>query len=450
MLARPAWRDRAGLVFFVAMAVVVIGSLYETLPGPADASLAAFIRLISREMASYYLLPALGMLVALRRGAIDLSVWAVCGFGGLVAAGLINAGVPPLWAMIIAGVVGAAVGLVSGLLTAMVKIPSFIATPAVGAVLVVVMRIGWPGGQVRIHEYAFGNWLVLPNATLLITRMLLVGSVYSVVMAAMMVSGWSLWRRYDYGQLGKLGISIGVGLGASLLAAVLVSREFAGSRGGSSLGSTMMEGWAWIVGVGAALAGLVRLSLSPVGSGHLSRPGPSLVLAMCVSGSLCAIGGVASLMDQSVAPVIRWPIEDLRIPLAAIIAGGAFWAGSGRSLLAGACLPTALLIAMVWWENGPQFTLGGYELQMVLLGVMVIVTQMALARATSSRFGDAYCKAAAGLTACGTVVAASAVYYPISVHRGLVAVTAGAGVWLLGTILMMIARTTGTATGRRL
>jgi hypothetical protein len=207
---------------------------------------------------------------------------------------------------------------------------------------------------------------------------------------------------------------------------------------------------AWIVGIAAVLAALLRLSLSPVASNYLSRSGPSLVLAMCVSGSLCAIGGVTSLMDQSVAPVIKWPIEDLRIPLAAIIAGGAFWAGPGRSLLAGTCLPAALLIAIVWWENGPQFTVGGYELQMVLLGVMVIVTQMAIARATSSRFGDAYCRAAAGLTACGTVVVGAAAYYPISVHLGLVAVTAGAGVWLLGTIIMMIARTMGAKTGHRL
>jgi hypothetical protein len=166
------------------------------------------------------------------------------------------------------------------------------------------------------------------------------------------------------------------------------------------------------------------------------------------------MGGVVALMDQGVAPVVKWPVDDLRIPLAAIIAGAAFWAGPGRGLLAGVCLPAALLIAVVWWENGPQFTLGGYELQMVLLGVMVVVTQMAMARATSSRFGDVYCRVAAALTACGTVVAGAAVYYPISVHGGLVAVQAGVGIWLLGTTIMMMARTRGAerlkAVGRRL
>jgi predicted ABC-type sugar transport system permease subunit len=405
MLARPDWRDRAGLAFFAALAIVAIGSLYE--PSPASAlgspnlpplveslkdisppaalwclSLLELVKAVSREMASYYLLPALGMLVALRRGAIDLSVWAVCGFGGLVAAGLINAGLPPLAAMILAGVVGTGVGLVNGMLTSVVKIPSFIATLVVGAVLVGVMRVGWPGGQVRIPDYAFGNLLATPSATLLTTRMLVVGCVYAVVMLAMMVGGWSLWQRSVPGN-------------------------------------------------------------------RLSRSGPSLVLAMCVSGGLCAIGGVVSVMDQGVAPVIKWPIEDLRIPLAAIIAGGAFWAGPGRSLLAGACLPAALLIAVVWWEDGPQFTLGGFELQIVLLGLMVIATQMAIARATSSRFGDAYCKAAAALTACGTVAVAAAVYYPISVHASLVAVTAGVGVWLLGVIIMMIARSRGGIAGGR-
>jgi ribose/xylose/arabinose/galactoside ABC-type transport system permease subunit len=457
-------------VFFAVMAIVMIGSLYEPTPAgvlaspdlprivtslksvsPALAlcylSVVELVDLISREMASYYLLPALGMLIALRRGAIDLSVWAVGGFGGLIAAQLINAGVPPLGALIVAGVVGAGVGLVNGTLTARARIPSFIATLAVGAALVGVMRLGWPGGGVRIPEYAFGNWLVLPNMKLVTASMLLVGVIYAAVMVAMMVGGRSLSRQYDLSQLAKLKIALGAGVGVSLLAAASVSPGFGGGTAygrGAALGYTLREAWAWFAGFAAVIAALVRVALSPVAANRLSRPGPSLVLAMCVSGALCAIGGVVALMDQGVAPVIKWPIDDLRIPFAAIIAGGAFWAGAGRGLLAGACLPTALLMAVVWWENGPQFTLGGYELQMVLLGVMVVVTQMAIARATSSRFGDAYCRVAAVLTALGTVAAGAAVYYPISVHHGLVAVTAGVGVWLVGMIIMMIARTRGT------
>ncbi|MCK4276948.1 MAG: hypothetical protein KAX78_10570, partial [Phycisphaerae bacterium] len=53
----------------------------------------------SDQMASIYLLMSLGFLLALRCGAIDLSVWVVAGLGGLVTAGLINVGVWPVLAM---------------------------------------------------------------------------------------------------------------------------------------------------------------------------------------------------------------------------------------------------------------------------------------------------------------------------------------------------------------
>ncbi|HAU36877.1 MAG TPA: hypothetical protein DCX07_04085, partial [Phycisphaerales bacterium] len=97
-LVRPWARDLACIALLAALSAVLL----PTWQADGD-----FYRSnVVGVMLSPCLPAALGMLLALRCGAIDLSVWGVMGVGGLVAAGLIRAGVPAAMAFAAAGGAG--------------------------------------------------------------------------------------------------------------------------------------------------------------------------------------------------------------------------------------------------------------------------------------------------------------------------------------------------------
>jgi putative multiple sugar transport system permease protein len=80
---------------------------------------------------SYIVIMALGMLLVIVAGYIDLSVGSVCGFIGAVAAVLmVEYGVHFVPAVLICLLIGAAIGAVQGWFIAFAKIPSFIVTLA--------------------------------------------------------------------------------------------------------------------------------------------------------------------------------------------------------------------------------------------------------------------------------------------------------------------------------
>jgi putative multiple sugar transport system permease protein len=80
---------------------------------------------------SYIIIMALGMLLVIVAGHIDLSVGSVSGFvGGLAAIMMVRWGIPPLLTMVLCLAVGAAIGAAQGYWIAYLKIPSFIVTLA--------------------------------------------------------------------------------------------------------------------------------------------------------------------------------------------------------------------------------------------------------------------------------------------------------------------------------
>lgn len=80
---------------------------------------------------SYILILAVGMLLTILTGNIDLSVGSVVAFVGAISATLmVDKGVPPMYAMMIALAVGALIGAWQGYWIAYVKIPAFIVTLA--------------------------------------------------------------------------------------------------------------------------------------------------------------------------------------------------------------------------------------------------------------------------------------------------------------------------------
>jgi ribose transport system permease protein len=95
----------------------------------ADAFLsAANLTLISGQ-AGILLLASLGATLVIVAGSVDLSVGSIALLTGAVLASLINAGVGnPIVVLLIAVAVGAAIGLLNGVVFAYGRVPSFIAT----------------------------------------------------------------------------------------------------------------------------------------------------------------------------------------------------------------------------------------------------------------------------------------------------------------------------------
>jgi putative multiple sugar transport system permease protein len=80
---------------------------------------------------SYVLILAIGMLLVIVTGGIDLSVGSVAGFVGAVSAVfMVDYGMPVVYAMLIAVLIGAVAGAFQGYFVAFLRIPAFIVTLA--------------------------------------------------------------------------------------------------------------------------------------------------------------------------------------------------------------------------------------------------------------------------------------------------------------------------------
>lgn len=121
-----------GRAFFALIAIIATFSFLS----PNYASVGNFL-IMSNHVAIFGLL-AIGMLLVILNGGIDLSVGSVLGLSG-VFAGFLMQGVeieslgiilyPPVWAVVVLTLcLGGAVGLVNGVLIARFNVPAFVAT----------------------------------------------------------------------------------------------------------------------------------------------------------------------------------------------------------------------------------------------------------------------------------------------------------------------------------
>lgn len=121
-----------GRAFFALIAIIAVFSILS----PVYFSINNFL-IMSSQVAIFGLL-AVGMLMVILTGGIDLSVGSVLGLAGVVAGALMNGvtleafGVvlyPPVWVVVILTcAVGALIGAVNGALIAFFKVPAFVAT----------------------------------------------------------------------------------------------------------------------------------------------------------------------------------------------------------------------------------------------------------------------------------------------------------------------------------
>lgn len=158
-----------GRAFFALIVIVAVFSFLS----PNYFSLPNFL-IMASHVAIYGLL-AIGMLLVVLNGGIDLSVGSILGLSGVIA-GFLMQGVsihalgvilyPPVWAVVVLTCcLGAMAGLINGVLIAYLKVPAFVATLGVlyvarGVALLMTNGLTYNnlGGKPELGNTGF-NWL---------------------------------------------------------------------------------------------------------------------------------------------------------------------------------------------------------------------------------------------------------------------------------------------------
>jgi ribose/xylose/arabinose/galactoside ABC-type transport system permease subunit len=315
----------AGLL--LGLAFLLFPAWERTLPQPAGGPRSSSYRQdVIGQLVSASMLAALGFLLAMRQGAIDLSIWAMMGLGGLLAAWMINAGHVPWVAFLVAVAIGAVVGGVNAFFVAGLKLPSPLITLATGIGMVAVAGQLVGAREVMLRPDAFDGWVrgiqalldaKQPSAPLQTARMILVAGAWSVVLVVL------LWRYH------------------------------------------------------------LTLSVNE----DARRRRPALLAALVASAALASLAGACWLLDHGRAPVPTRPVDGLVIPTAAVLAGAVVLVGRGRTILACICLPVAVLMVKLWRQVAPPVRNGGFDAAVGILAVMVVGLQLAGIWALSRRRG---------------------------------------------------------------
>jgi ribose transport system permease protein len=181
-----AGRESGGLiVLLVAVGALTLASP-EFLTGNNLANLA-------RQVAIFGIL-AIGQLVVILTGGIDLSVGSILGLAGAVTAQLLVSGVPIVPAILIGVVVGGVLGIANGVLVTRFKLPPFIATLGMlgiarGIVLVITDANTIQGLPDGFQTVANGTVLGIPNLLI----------IFAIITAiAWFVLNRTVFGRYVY------------------------------------------------------------------------------------------------------------------------------------------------------------------------------------------------------------------------------------------------------------
>ena len=319
------------------------------------------------QMFSFYLLAALGFALALRVGAVDLSVWMVASAGGAAAVGLMHMGYGAGATLLGAAALGATIGLVNGLVTALARIASVIVTSVIGLGCFFALRY--------------------------------IAAVFNV----------ESFASPDNAFAGLLAITGGPP--AELRISLVVFFFFAFV--------------------------LMLMAIQSMARGKRARraPGFAIVAALCGSGGLSGLAGAIWLIDNQSSPVPTWPIGDLRIPAAALLAGAAFLSGRGRTMLVTLCMPATVLAVTIWWLEvlHPQPA----WLQLLVLMGMTVTTHWTIAQASTARHTTNRSAVSGAMLAGGGMVIMACAVGAKSYALWRIAQIAGAGIWLTGMLITL-------------
>jgi ribose transport system permease protein len=135
-------------------------------------------------------LVALGLVVPLSAGVFDLAIGATVGVSAILVAFLLDAGMAPAAAVLIAVAAGATIGLTNGLLVTRARVDSFIATLGMASILAALIQ--WISPQQIVN---------LPNSFLSLASRQLLGISYPVYyMLIVAACVWYVLERTPVGR----------------------------------------------------------------------------------------------------------------------------------------------------------------------------------------------------------------------------------------------------------
>ena len=279
---------------------------------------------MSNLLASSYLPAAMGFLIALRYGTVDLSVWASMGLSGVVSAGMILRGVSPWVALPVGVACGTGVGMINALCLSRIRtrLPGFLVTAMVGILVILSIHAFTDARQLVIDDDALSGWNTFLDRCFQMSQ----SAEYQGQLIAPLVTL-------------RMGI---VFLAWSMTLLVLL------------VGDMKTAGWP---------RPFARWWVRPV--------------SLIVSGSLAGVSGVAWLVDHGSTPVPGRLIDGLTIPIAVLLAGSVLLQGRGRTMLAGICLPMSLLLTQLWEQTIWPLSIMGYSIHLLALGALVLLAQLA-------------------------------------------------------------------------
>jgi ribose transport system permease protein len=226
----------------------------------------------------------LGMTLIISMRALDLSVGSIMGFSAIVAAKLLEQGVP-LWLVIVIGlIVGCGLGLLNGLLIILLRLPSFIATLSTLSMILGGELLITQGETVTIHDSVFSR-IVIGNIG---------GIVPSAAVIAAVVFGF-VWLVFQRTPFGRHVAAIGGDLRAAVGAGINVSRV--------TLGAFML------VGLCAALSGMMAGAELQNADSTIGAGAELTAIAVVVVGGTSLTGGRGNLFGTVCAAVLLAAIK---------------------------------------------------------------------------------------------------------------------------------------------
>jgi ribose transport system permease protein len=263
------------------LAVLLVGSSFVS----SDFMTGPNISNISRQVAGIGIM-AMGMLLVVLTGGIDLSVGSVAAVASVATSMLIPEYGLPL--AVLGGLLaGAICGTVNGLLIARFRLSAFVVTLAMMTIARGVALIVSKGAPVLVDETGqtlleFGRdtWLGVPQPTALMLLVFLVGGLF-----------------LRYMRAGRLVRAIG-------------SNEEAVRLSGVSVGRYALIAYV-VSGICAAAAGIVSVARAGVGSPTVGFGDELTVIAAVVIGGASLMGGRGTVLNTLVGVLILGSIANI-------------------------------------------------------------------------------------------------------------------------------------------
>ena len=185
----PAIRSQAAKAFIAAALLTLIGGLAapSTVSVGAIATMLPFVAILA--------VAALGQHLVIQQRGLDLSVAGIMSFAGVMVTALPNltaSGWTTLWYIALTLAMGAAVGLVNGLVVTYLRVPALVTTIGINSLLLGITQFVSRGFSQQapppLNEFGVGAALGIPNTVYV---MVLVGAA-----AIFLVARTTLGRRF--------------------------------------------------------------------------------------------------------------------------------------------------------------------------------------------------------------------------------------------------------------